>query len=202
MRPHCKNVRGYSLAELLTVVAIVGVVTLVSIPAFLQLMPQYRIRTASTELSAALRMTRQDAIGTRRAWRVTIDGPGKRYAISMLTTPGSDMTVAANWTHIAENNRTVPSGGVWWKQLSSDIQLSTTGFNDIDCANGADIIFDREGKILPDHNSSCTAGGSTDIDFSTPPKIRVYYPSQYVRFNAYYIYGSASGNLTTDQAKE
>jgi prepilin-type N-terminal cleavage/methylation domain-containing protein len=202
LRRHCKNVRGYSLAELLTVVAIVGVVTLVTIPAFLQLMPQYRIRSASTELSAALRMTRQDAIGTRRQWRVTIDGAGKRYAISMLTTPGSDMKVSTNWTHIGENNRPVPSGAPWWKQLSSDIQLSTTGFNDIDCANGADVIFQRDGTIAPDFNNSCTAGGSALIDFSTPPKIRVYYPSQYVRYNAYYIYGSAGGNLTTDQTKE
>jgi type II secretory pathway pseudopilin PulG len=190
------------LVELLTVVAIVGVVALVSIPAFIQLMPQYRIRGAATELSAALRMTRQDAIGTRKYWRVTIDGPGKRYAISMLATPGADMKVATNWTHMGENNRTVPSGAPWWKQLSSDIQLSTTGFHDIDCANGADIIFDREGKIAPDFNNACAAGGTVAIDFTTLPKIRVYYPSQYVRYNAYYIYGSAGGNLTTDQAKE
>jgi len=202
LRRHCKNVRGYSLAELLTVVAIVGVVTLVSIPAFIQLMPQYRIRGAATELSAALRMTRQDAIATRRAWRVTIDGPGKRYAIAMLNAPNADMTVAANWTKIGENNRPAPSTAPWWKQLSSDIQLSTTGFNDIDCANGTDVIFLRNGLIAPDHNTACAAGGSTDIDFSTPPKIRIYYPSQYVRYNAYYIYGSAGGNLTTDQAKE
>ena len=60
MRRHCKNARGYTLAELLTVVGIVGVVSLVSIPAFIQLMPQYRIRGASTELSAALRMTQHD----------------------------------------------------------------------------------------------------------------------------------------------
>jgi len=202
LRRHCKNARGYSLAELLTVVGIVGVVTLVTIPAFIQLMPQYRIRSASTELSAALRMTRQDAIGTRRQWRITIDGPGSRYAISMLNAPGADMTVSTNWIKIGENNRPAPSGAPWWKPLSSDIQLSTTGFNDIDCANGADIIFDREGKIVPDHNSGCTAGGTTDIDFSTPPKVRIYFPSRFVRYNAYYIYGSASGNLTTDQAKE
>jgi len=203
LRRHCKNVRGYSLAELLTVVAIVGVVTLVSIPAFIQLMPQYRIRGASTELTAALRMTRQDAIGTRRPWRVTIDGSGKRYAISMLATPGSDMKVSTNWTRIGVNNRPVASGSSpWWKQLSSDIQVSTTGFNDIDCANGADIIFQRDGSIAPDHNTGCAAGGTTDIDFTTPPKVRIYFPSRFVKYNAYYIYGSAGGNLTTDQAKE
>lgn len=202
MRRHCKNVRGYSLAELLTVVGIIGIVTLISIPALFQLLPQYRIRSASTELSAALRMTRQDAIGTRRPWRVTIDGPGSRYAISMLNATNADMTVSTNWTHIGENNRPVPSGGVWWKQLSTDIQVSTTGFNDIDCANGADVVFKRDGSILPDHNTTCTAGGTADIDFTTLPKIRIYYPSRLVKYNAYYIYGSSGGNLTTDQTKE
>jgi len=199
LRSHCKHARGYSLAELLTVVGILGVVSLVSLPALFQLLPQYRIRSASTELSAALRMTRQDAISSRRPWRITIDGPGKRYAISMLNAPNADMTVSTNWTRIGENNRPAPSSAVWWKQLSKDIQISTTGFNDIDCANGTDIIFLRDGSIAPDYNTGC---GTAVIDFTTPPKIRVYYPSRLVRYNAYYIYGSSGGNLTTDQTKE
>lgn len=202
MRRHHKSSRGYSLTELLTVVGIIGVVMLVSIPALFQLMPQYRIRSASTELAAALRLTRQDAVGTRRPWRITIDGPSHRYAISMLNSPAADMTVSTNWTRIGENNRPVGATATWWKQLPSDIIISTTGFLDIDCANGTDVIFLRDGSISPAHNASCTAGGTADIDFTTLPKIRVYYPSRYVTYNAYYIYGSQGGNLTTGQAKE
>ncbi|MEA2164515.1 MAG: hypothetical protein QOK37_2642 [Thermoanaerobaculia bacterium] len=202
MRRHHKNASGYSLTELLTVVGIIGVVMLVSIPALFQLMPQYRIRSASTELAAALRLTRQDAIGTRRPWRITIDGPNHQYAISMLNAPSANRTVSTNWTHIGENNRPVSGTGTWWKQLPSDIIISTTGFLDIDCANGADVIFLRNGEIAPDHNTACTAGGTADIDFTTLPKIRIYYPSRWVTYNAYYIYGSAGGNLTTGQAKE
>lgn len=202
MKRDHRNARGYSLAEVLTVVGIAGVVALVSLPALFQLLPQYRVRGASTELSAALRMARQDAIGQRRPYRVTIDSSARRYAISMLTTPGSDMTVSTNWSPIGENNRPVPTGSVWWKQLTTGITISTTGFLDIDCANGPDVIFQRDGSIYPAFNNACTAGGTANIDFTTLPKIRVYYPSRYVNYNTYYVYGSSGGNLTTSQAKE
>jgi prepilin-type N-terminal cleavage/methylation domain-containing protein len=201
VKRHRTNVRGFSLVELLTVVAIIGIVTLVSLPAFFQLLPQYRIRSTAAELAAALRMTRQDAIGTRRPWRVTIDGPGSRYSISMLSSPSADMKVSTNWSPIGENNRPVPTGGVFWKQLSN-MTLSTTGFLDIDCANGTDVIFLRDGSISPAFNNTCAAGGTAVIDFTTPPKVRLYYPSRWIAFNAYYIYGSSSGTLTTGQAKE
>jgi Tfp pilus assembly protein FimT len=202
MKRDRRNARGYSLAEILTVVAIAGMVALVSLPALFQLLPQYRVRGASTELSAALRMARQDAIGQRRPYRVTIDSSGRRYAISTLTTPGAAMTVSTNWSPIGENNRPVPTGSVWWKQLTTGITISTTGFLDVDCANGTDVIFLRDGSISPMFNSGCAAGGSANIDFTTLPNIRVYYPSRYVNYNAYYIYGSSGGNLTTSQAKE
>jgi len=166
-----------------------------------QLLPQYRVRGASTELSAALRMARQDAIGQRRPYRVTIDSSGRRYAISMLTTPGSDMTVSTNWSPIGENNRAVPTGSVWWKQLTTGITISTTGFLDIDCANGPDVIFQRD---VPSTRSSTTPVQPAEREHrlhDTSENSR-HYPSRFVNYNTYYIYGSSGGNLTTSQAKE
>jgi type II secretory pathway pseudopilin PulG len=194
---------GYSLAELLTVVGIIGVISLVSIPAFFQLMPQYRLRSAAAELAAAVRMARQDAVTTRKPCRLTIDSSGNRYAISILSSPTADMKVSTNWSRLGDNNRPVASTGVWWKELpKTQMSISSTGFLDVDCANGPDLVFLRDGKVSDTFNTACGGGGTAAINFATTPKIRLHYDSTWVKYNTYYVLADQGGYISTDQTKE
>src|SRR5215212_2828311 len=142
-----KRERGYSLSELLTVVAIVGLITLVSLPAIFQLLPQYRVRSATGEIGSVIRMARQNAQSTRRPWRVTFDTTNGRYAMAMLNTPTAALTTPGNWTPVGSNNRPTSSTNAW-RNLKF-MTVSSTGFLDVDSSNGIDIIFIRDGSLSP-----------------------------------------------------
>ena len=102
--------RGYSLMELLVVVAIIGIVALVTVPALLQLMPQYRIRSAAGETAAAIRMIRSQAMAQRTPWRIQFDLTNTRYRYWRLADPNANMSVAANWTPMRRNPRWPQTG--------------------------------------------------------------------------------------------
>jgi len=77
-----KNTRGYSLIELLTVVAILGVMVLCAIPAFGNYRRRMSIIAASEELRSILRTTRSRAISSgRNAGVKFISGREWTYAI-------------------------------------------------------------------------------------------------------------------------
>lgn len=192
--------RGYSLPEVLTVVAITGLIALVAIPALTTLMPQFRVRSAASEVAATIRMARESAVATRRPWRVSFDSANARYAVSALSAAGADMKTPGNWTKIGENNRVMPAGGIWWKTLPASMTLSTVNLLDVDCANGTDLIFQRDGTVDTTYNTACSAGGTAALAF--PASVRLHYDSQFVPTNTYYLDTSGAGSVTPRQTKE
>ena len=121
--------RGYSVTELLTVVAMVGLVTLVSLPTFLQIIPQYRIRGAASEITSTLRMIRSKAVSTRTQWRMTVDPTSNQYWL--------EHEIGGAWTRIGEDGKPLPTGAKWEKQLGVD--LMPAGSNII-------VTFTRDGS--------------------------------------------------------
>lgn len=121
--------RGYSLPELLTVVSIMGILTLITLPAFNKLMPQYRIRSAASEIAASLRMLRGQAVSTRNEFRMTLDPVNERYTMAQQNNAGT-------WIPIGENGRPTPNGDIRWKNL-----------NRVDLMGGSvyTVIFTRTG---------------------------------------------------------
>ncbi|HEV2718573.1 MAG TPA: prepilin-type N-terminal cleavage/methylation domain-containing protein [Thermoanaerobaculia bacterium] len=202
--------RGYSLPEMLTVVAIVGMIAIVGIPAFMVLMPQYRVRSAASELAATVRRTRENALSTRRPWRVTFDTTNNRYAVSELNValnPSThvELQTNTNWVPVDLNYR--PVGAFTWTTLPSSIRLSTNNLLDVDCDSGTDLIFLLDGTVATDWHSNtphCTAGGSAALTF--PAGARLHYDSSLVTYNTYYIeipiVNTLPGPVSTRATKE
>jgi prepilin-type N-terminal cleavage/methylation domain-containing protein len=198
-----RNGRGYSLVELLVVVAMIAVVALVTLPALMQLMPQYRIRGAASEAAGAIRMVRQRAITTRTPWRISFDATNDRYRFWTLTSPYADLSVATNWRAIRRDGRTPdPLGEDWFRSPPVDLNAATETFNDVACpADGSlDLIFLRDGSVAP--NAPCTGPSSDVLTFSPNPGVVFAVDSSVVRFNRYYVSVSQTGLVEVRAAKE
>lgn len=194
---------GYSLSEMLVIIAIMGIVTLVTVPALLQLMPQYRIRSAASEAAGTIRMVRQRAIATRTPWRISYDPADNRYRLWTLSSPHADLSVGANWQPVRRDGRTIDARNEdWYSSSAIDLQGGSTTFNDVTCPSDGDLdlIFLRDGTVADD--PPCGGTSADELTFAPNPSILFSVDSNLVRFNRYYISVSKEGLVAVRPAKE
>lgn len=205
MHNRSRRQRGFSLTETLTVVAILGLVALVTVPAMVQLMPQYRIRSASSEAAAALRMIRQKAITTRTPWMVSFDAANERYAYYRLSAPNAARNTTTNWINVGRDTRENPTPGStqWIRTSAVDLQtgsINPNQFKNVDGDSGgtADIVFLRDGSVANDP----AASGGGNLTFSTNPSIVFAVNNSFVRFNRYFIELQQNGTIAMRALKQ
>jgi prepilin-type N-terminal cleavage/methylation domain-containing protein len=171
---------GYSLPELLLVLVIVGVVTAISIPAFGQLMPYFRLRAAATQMDAAIRVARQKAITTRRAHRISLDVTNNRYALYCVNAPNASMATPSNWIAVDRFGRPTPSGDPQWIPLPVDLQSSSVKpFFDVDGDGNQELVFKRDALVA----TTPASGTTTALTFTPPPEIVLVVSGGLVPYN-------------------
>jgi prepilin-type N-terminal cleavage/methylation domain-containing protein len=200
--------KGMSLVELLVVVGMIGVIALVTVPAMLQLMPQYRIRSAASELSAALRYARQKALGTRVPWKVSFDSTKERYAYAQYigtTVTDAGLATTANWQNMKRDGLKAGTsyGDLYWMRFSTvDLNTSTTNaFKDSDCDGYKEVIFLRDGSVKALANGGGCGGGSV-LSFISSPTVVLRVDNNWVKYNRYYIAIASNGRVSVTPAKE
>ena len=197
--------RGFSMTELLTIVAIIGVIAVITVPALLQLMPQYRIRSAASELAGSIRFVRQQAMDTRRPWKISLDATGEAYAFSMLNTPDIrtvNLADSTKWTKMAPDGRTWITGRYWIKTSAIDLRTNTANaLKDVDCDGSNDLIFLRDGSLSDAPNGS-SCGGGANLAFTTEPSVALAVSNRFVRFNRYSVTLKQNGKVTITPANE
>jgi Tfp pilus assembly protein FimT len=190
--------------ELLVVVAMIGVILLVTMPALMQIMPQYRIRSAASEAAANISMVRQRAISTRMPWRIAMDIGGNKYHYYVLTSLGADMSVSTNWRAMKRDAMTGDQlGEEWVRPPSVDLRTTTTPFHDVVCPTDGtvDIIFLRDGMVSDKEN--CGGSPTTGLlDFTTDPSVVFAVDNNLIKYNRYYIAVSKNGKVTVTPTKE
>ena len=162
--------KGFTLIELMIVVAIIGILAAVAIPAFMK----YIRRSKTTEASMNVRKLFDSSVAYYEAEHAASDGSiiAKQFPDSAAVTPG---------THCCEQTgeKCVPSPASWtgsWSALNFSVddpyyfnyQYVGTGvgssssfqawaYGDLDC-DGTSSSFQRSGSILSDLSVTGGAG--------------------------------------------
>lgn len=169
---------GYSLAEALVVMAIVGMMAVITVPSFMTMLRGNRMRSSVSNFETAVRFARQRAVTKRNQTRISIDTvarPG-RYTIWDFKTDSAGST---SWVVVQPRYHYLDQGVYFANDATTpvadlfDDSGSTTAATD----NKPDIIFNVDGTVP-------TAAVWIDCDFTS------------VTFNRYKVSMFSAGTLT------
>jgi prepilin-type N-terminal cleavage/methylation domain-containing protein len=83
-----RNQLGFTLNELMIVVAIIAILGTISVPTFLNTMPRYRLRKTARDLCSEMRKARMTAVKQNRNVSIAFDLVKNQYVVdSTLATP-------------------------------------------------------------------------------------------------------------------
>ncbi|HUF10901.1 MAG TPA: type II secretion system protein [Rhodothermales bacterium] len=133
---------GYSLIELLVVVALIGIVSLVTVPNFISMYRASKIKGAIRQFTSDIRNARQVAVTEN-----------SRIMVSLGTTADERSRywmyreVDGNWELFGPDGKTLEEA-----TERTTVYFSATDFGDTVTTDGksrADIIFQRNGTVRP-----------------------------------------------------
>ena len=76
-----RSERGFTVVELLAVIAIMMVVTAIATPTFYYWLPRYRLSASARQISADLQLARMKAISQNTTYRLNILAGGSTYQL-------------------------------------------------------------------------------------------------------------------------
>lgn len=141
--------RGYSLIEILVVIAIIGTLSLVTVPAFMNYQRRNAVRSGLRFFTSDLRSFRQLAISKNAYVRVQFLGP-REYALFQsrdLGTTWKPLLLGAvqSTSHV--------------RHLPETVAFTANTFNDSDTDGDVDIDFRPDGTV-GDFAGSAASGGT------------------------------------------
>jgi prepilin-type N-terminal cleavage/methylation domain-containing protein len=90
--------KGMTLAELLTVIALIGILAVIGGPEINRFSSNYRVRTCATDLLQEMKLARSMAIKENRQYLITFDLTNKNYAIG--PDADKDGTIDSVWRRV------------------------------------------------------------------------------------------------------
>jgi prepilin-type N-terminal cleavage/methylation domain-containing protein len=166
---------GYSLVEMLTVIAIIGILALVTVPAFMNFYMANKVKTSVRNFSTDLRRVRQMAISngvqSRLSYTTGSAGNARSYDFYLgdravgtpvwtaRTLPTSSGSGATGYTRQLEDVVYFPSSSATTPQT----------FTDIDGDGKLDVIFFPNGSVqMPGTQTTASITVRTDKNVGHP----------------------------------
>lgn len=91
-----RNQRGITFIELMTVVAVIGIMSAMAVPRFLSYMPKLRVKAAARDVVSQLRLARSKAVSERRPYGVAFNLSGKTLRLFADTNDPASQSYSAS----------------------------------------------------------------------------------------------------------
>lgn len=175
--PSRHSQRGYSLAEMLVVVAIVGILSLVTVPSFLSMYQSGRIKAAARTMTSDIRTARQMAITNYTRVKISFGTGANVHHYEMFREQRDRLSNTSTWVFVRRGD------------LSSVLFVNSTTFQDAITGDDAlkDIVFLPNGTVSYDGVRPGLPPGTTHLELKTNQKV----PKQ-----TYQLKFEFSGNVT------
>jgi prepilin-type N-terminal cleavage/methylation domain-containing protein len=152
--------RGYTLAEALVVVAIIGLISGVSVPFFMNYLRANRIRSSASYFETALRFARQRAVTKHTETRVSFlpnTDPGQ-YTIWEGKQDSTGMVTS--WTVVQPQVRYLDQGVMFANDATQPVADNYDGSGSVTAATDGkpDIIFGIDGSAINAANATAAPG--------------------------------------------
>lgn len=151
---------GFTLAELLVIIAIIGVLVAVSVPTFSVWLPNYQLKGAATDLYSSLQSVKMEAIRANGEYAAVFDPDNGSY---QLVSGGADRDYGTAGDNVVTETVTLANYGAgtgYGNGDATDAIDATRGWDDWvtfdDVNDGANVVvFNARGMI----NSQTNGGG-------------------------------------------
>ena len=88
------NKKGFSLTELMIVIAIIGIIGMITAPNMVTGLPKYRVKNAAKAIASKLRKARSIAVKKHRDVPLVFDTANNRYSVDGVWFPGQNQSLS------------------------------------------------------------------------------------------------------------
>jgi prepilin-type N-terminal cleavage/methylation domain-containing protein len=159
---------GFSLVEMLTVVAIIGILALVTVPNFITYMQSNKMKASMRAFTSDLRTMRQYSITQGVETKITFK-PASANSVSARSYDfwrgDSAFGTAPTWTQLTQSNVTKPAlAKGYTRRLEDVVYFPTTGQTFDSTAGVYSVVFFPDGHVgMPTGLTTASIAIKTDM---------------------------------------
>jgi prepilin-type N-terminal cleavage/methylation domain-containing protein len=147
---------GFTLMEVLIVVAMIGIIAALATPSFIQWRENLQYKDAAEGMMSAMRSAKSYALTHNIQNRLECSPAGNKYRI----TQGNRSSSSDTWATVIQD----------WTKLPSSINITTGTGNTCNSSAELDIIFSPNGTVL---SNDTLASGNICINDNSAPRYQV-----------------------------
>ncbi|HSY47824.1 MAG TPA: GspH/FimT family pseudopilin [Thermoanaerobaculia bacterium] len=163
---------GFSLVEMLTVVAIVGVLALVTVPSFVTYFQTNKMKTAMRNFTSDLRTVRERAITQGVQTKITFTPATSNTTASRAYDfwQGNATTNSTTWTQLTQPNVTAKALSMGYTRYTENIAyFPTTGQTFTSSGGVYSVVFYPDGRVgMPAGATTASVIMKTDMKVPQP----------------------------------